>query len=374
MANIPSFAERNNKRSSGLGKLFNARKRLPQLAAKKASEQARIALATFGPPTLAGARGAGASARGGVGSAHGPLLLVSRPAPVAPRDAHSQLCDVLDSVLRADIKRFLASYDDPVYLAESVRRSFTLRKLNHGLIDPAELYRAWCAELAAAATPQGGEGFTWQAVFHRLSNAQNEGCPTAASHIVKEYCSTFLTPYLAANPADAQPAPVAQAAPGAPEVSGLVPRNADAPDAVLDAPDAAMMAQIATHETCPPTPRGARGTEEAAAVAAAVEAPQAVPVTLKRKAVDEAAASPGAHGGFKATASAEAGSVTKADDCESDDEDDAPASSDGADSAAKADDDVVYMGTTRYAPQDDVVYVKTVFAAGAKRARVLLGN
>ena len=173
--------------------------------ARAAARAAAAKAATAAPSAGAEAQAARVAPRAGF-PALGPFAPASAPragarrAVVPAREPNSLLSDVDDEVLEADILAYLASGDDPVSLIASVSKPVSQRKLNGEYLSLAEVYRAWCAELAAA--PVQGRPFAWFNVFKALPNAAGPGTAAAGKKAIKEYCKDHLMGYLAAHSAD----------------------------------------------------------------------------------------------------------------------------------------------------------------------------
>ena len=180
---------------------------------------------------------------------------------VPARAPRSRLWEVDDAVLEADIMRVVASGDDLVSLvaAAGSTKAVLRRVLNGAPLRPAEVYRAWCAELRAAHAQR--RPLVWRNVFGALPNAALPGAPTGGAASVKDYCRTFLAAYLAAHPEDTQEAP--PGASGA-SASGAAQQAASAlhqkvPSEVQPYRHLQPPAAPSDAGSCPPTPFVARG-------------------------------------------------------------------------------------------------------------------
>jgi hypothetical protein len=262
----------------------------------------------------------------------------ARREAVPARAPRSRLWEVSDAVLQADILREIASGDDLVSLVAESSKAVLRRVLNGAPLRPAEVYRAWCAELGAAAAQRRAP--VWRNVFGALSNAARPGAPTGAATVVKNYCDTFLAAYLQAHPDDTLLPPgsggaIAPSAQQAGPASALHLVPSDKVDAHEAAEQFAPPVDDEDDGDCPPTPKVARGGLAHAGTTAlfgqateCVLQAQALDATSSRLAREEAAGGALAH----------------------DDDDD------GDDVAMTA---TVVTGVNAKEDDDDVVYVKT---------------
>lgn len=274
---------------------------------------------------------------------------------VPARAPGALLRDVSDEALHADIVRFMADGGDVVTLVAGTCRAGHKRILNGLPLRPAEVYRAWCAELGAAAAT--GRPLVWARVFSALSNAQR-GANADVTNFgggpkVREFCVAFLAPYLAAHPLDGVYVhPPQRAAPQRTPAQN-VPSVVAEPPAVDDAPEAP---DAADDVSCPPTPRVA-SYEEAEAEAESGTADAllrllAEQLEAMRRQVAKAAAAHAAldaHVAAPCACAASASEVTAASESEADENDDAcSAPAAAAKAAEEEDDDVVYVKTTAW--------------------------
>jgi hypothetical protein len=269
------------------------------------------------------------------------------------------LRDVSDAALHAEIVRSMADSDDVVTLVAGTCRPGHKRILNGLPLRPAEVYRAWCAELSASATAWRPP--VWARVFSALSNAQRGANADVASFgggaKVKDFCVAFLAPYLAAHPEDGvyvhrpqRAAPQRTPAQNVPSVVAQPPAGDDA----LEAPGAD------DDVSCPPTPRVASceevEVEAESSTADALHKLLAEQVEAMRRQVDKALAAHAALDALAAAPCACASEVAAPSESENDENDEAWSTPSAAAMAAEEDDDdVVYMKTTAWVNGIEVI-------------------